>query len=86
MSEHNSKQNLSKASTQTLLIGLKNYINKEIIGQDILVERMLIGLLADGHILVEGAPGLAKTRAINVLSKGIHGDFHRVQFTPDLTH
>jgi len=45
---------------------------------------MLIGLLADGHILVEGAPGLAKTRAINVLSKGIHGDFHRVQFTPDL--
>ena len=45
---------------------------------------MLIGLLADGHILVEGAPGLAKTRAINVLSKGIQGDFHRVQFTPDL--
>jgi MoxR-like ATPase len=84
MSEHNSKQNLSKASTQTLLIGLKNYINKEIIGQDVLVERMLIGLLADGHILVEGAPGLAKTRAINVLSKGVYGDFHRVQFTPDL--
>jgi MoxR-like ATPase len=45
---------------------------------------MLIGLLADGHILVEGAPGLAKTRAINVLSRGIEGDFHRVQFTPDL--
>jgi MoxR-like ATPase len=84
MSEHNSKQNLSKASSQTLLISLKNYINQEIIGQDILVERMLIGLLADGHILVEGAPGLAKTRAINVLSKGIQGDFHRVQFTPDL--
>jgi len=45
---------------------------------------MLIALLADGHILVEGAPGLAKTRAINVLSKGIEADFHRVQFTPDL--
>ena len=74
----------SKSSTQALLNGLKDYINQEIIGQDILVERMLIGLLADGHILVEGAPGLAKTRAINVLSKGIHGDFHRVQFTPDL--
>lgn len=63
---------------------LRKYINDHIIGQDILIERMLIALLADGHILVEGAPGLAKTRAINVLSKGIEGDFHRVQFTPDL--
>jgi MoxR-like ATPase len=69
---------------QNALIELKNHIAKEIIGQDVLVERMLIGLLADGHILVEGAPGLAKTRAINVLSRGIEGDFHRVQFTPDL--
>ena len=69
---------------QKALIELKNYISHEIIGQDVLVERMLIGLLADGHILVEGAPGLAKTRAINVLSRGIEGDFHRVQFTPDL--
>jgi len=49
-----------------------------------LVERMLIALLADGHILVEGAPGLAKTRAISILSQGIEGDFHRIQFTPDL--
>ena len=71
-------------STQALLITLKDFINQEIIGQEVLVERMLIGLLADGHILVEGAPGLAKTRAINVLSKGIQADFHRVQFTPDL--
>ena len=69
---------------QKKLIELKNHIAEEIIGQDVLVERMLIGLLADGHILVEGAPGLAKTRAINVLSRGIEGDFHRVQFTPDL--
>ncbi|MEY2696505.1 MAG: hypothetical protein RL333_643, partial [Pseudomonadota bacterium] len=53
-------------------------------GQERLVERMLVALLADGHILVEGAPGLAKTRAINVLSQGIEGDFHRIQFTPDL--
>ena len=80
MSEKNSYQN----TTQTTLLKLKNYINEEIIGQEILVERMLIGLLADGHILVEGAPGLAKTRAINVLSRGIQADFHRVQFTPDL--
>ena len=84
MSESTSNLKLSKSSTQALISGLKDHINQEIIGQDILVERMLIGLLADGHILVEGAPGLAKTRAINVLSKGIHGDFHRVQFTPDL--
>jgi MoxR-like ATPase len=69
---------------QNALISLKNHIAEEIIGQNVLVERMLIGLLADGHILVEGAPGLAKTRAINVLSHGIEGDFHRVQFTPDL--
>ncbi|MDD5215841.1 MAG: MoxR family ATPase [Methylococcales bacterium] len=69
---------------QTKLCELKNHIASEIIGQDELVERMLIGLLADGHILVEGAPGLAKTRAINILSQGIEGDFHRVQFTPDL--
>ena len=78
------EQNSNKNTTQSSLIQLKNFINQEIIGQDVLIERMLIGLLADGHILVEGAPGLAKTRAINVLSKGIQGDFHRVQFTPDL--
>lgn len=63
---------------------LKTYISAQIIGQEGLVERMLIALLADGHILVEGAPGLAKTRAINVLSRGIEANFHRVQFTPDL--
>lgn len=44
----------------------------------------MMALLADGHLLVEGAPGLAKTRAIQMLSQGIEGDFHRVQFTPDL--
>jgi len=69
---------------QTALHQLKAHINTQIIGQDILVERMLIALLADGHLLVEGAPGLAKTRAINVLSQAMEADFHRVQFTPDL--
>ena len=53
-------------------------------GQEILINRLLLALLADGHLLVEGAPGLAKTRAIKVLGDGIQGDFHRVQFTPDL--
>ncbi len=68
----------------TSLKQLQKNISQQIIGQDFLVERMLICLLADGHILVEGAPGLAKTKAITVLSKGIQADFHRVQFTPDL--
>jgi len=78
---------MSDVSTSDSLIAiqqLKSTISEQIIGQDGLVERMLIALLADGHILVEGAPGLAKTRAINALSKGIQADFHRVQFTPDL--
>jgi MoxR-like ATPase len=79
-----SEQNNPINSAQIALNQLKDFINQEIIGQDVLVERMLIGLLADGHILVEGAPGLAKTRAIKALSKGIQADFHRVQFTPDL--
>ena len=63
---------------------LKKNIQLRILGQEKLVDRMLITLLADGHLLVEGAPGLAKTRAIKVLSEGIEADFHRVQFTPDL--
>jgi len=63
---------------------LQTFIGSQIIGQTTLINRLLIALLADGHLLVEGAPGLAKTRAIKVLGDGIEGDFHRVQFTPDL--
>lgn len=59
-------------------------INKVIIGQKQMVERLLIGLLGQGHILLEGVPGLAKTLAINSLSKAVHGSFSRIQFTPDL--
>ncbi|MCL4106627.1 UNVERIFIED_CONTAM: hypothetical protein GTU68_009761, partial [Idotea baltica] len=59
-------------------------LSQQIIGQEHLVERLIIALLADGHLLVEGAPGLAKTRAIKTLADGIEGTFHRVQFTPDL--
>jgi len=59
-------------------------INKVIIGQKYMVERLLIGLLGQGHILLEGVPGLAKTLAINTLSKAVHGFFSRIQFTPDL--
>lgn len=63
---------------------LKERVQQRVLGQEVLVDRMLIALLSDGHLLVEGAPGLAKTRAIKVLSEGIDADFHRVQFTPDL--
>jgi MoxR-like ATPase len=63
---------------------LEAHTSRLIIGQSHLINRMLIALLCDGHLLVEGAPGLAKTRAIKVLAESIEGDFHRLQFTPDL--
>jgi MoxR-like ATPase len=63
---------------------LRTWLGEQIIGQQQLVERLLIALLADGHLLVEGAPGLAKTRAIRQLARAVEGDFHRIQFTPDL--
>ena len=63
---------------------LQSSLNKVILGQESLIERLLIVLLADGHLLVEGAPGLAKTRAIKALGNKIEGDFQRIQFTPDL--
>lgn len=63
---------------------LRDNLQKSIIGQPQLVERLLLALLADGHLLVEGAPGLAKTKAINALADHMEGEFKRVQFTPDL--
>ncbi len=63
---------------------LQQYLNGQVIGQTSLVEQLLVALLADGHILVEGPPGLAKTRAVKSLADCIEGDFHRIQFTPDL--
>ncbi len=63
---------------------LEAHASSLIIGQAHLINRMLIALLCDGHLLVEGAPGLAKTRAIKVLAESVEGDFHRLQFTPDL--
>ncbi len=69
---------------QQEILQLKQFASEKIIGQQALIERLLIAILADGHLLVEGAPGLAKTRAIKVIGEGIEGDFHRIQFTPDL--
>ncbi|MAI79545.1 MAG: AAA family ATPase [Deltaproteobacteria bacterium] len=63
---------------------LKTHLNSQVLGQPGLIERLLISLLADGHLLVEGAPGLAKTTAIKALAESIEADDHRIQFTPDL--
>ncbi len=71
-------------SQQLKINVLRDFLNRQIVGQPHLIDRLIIALLADGHLLVEGAPGLAKTKAIKTLSDGITGDFHRVQFTPDL--
>ena len=70
--------------SQQEILKLKQFAGEKIIGQQALIVRLLIAILADGHLLVEGAPGLAKTRAIKVIGEGIEGDFHRIQFTPDL--
>src|SRR4029434_4174306 len=59
-------------------------VKKTIVGQDALLERLMVALLSRGHILVEGVPGLAKTLAVKALAAAIGGQFHRVQFTPDL--
>lgn len=71
-------------SQHSAISQLRQRVSQQILGQPTLVDRLIIALLADGHLLVEGAPGLAKTRAIKALSEAIEGDFHRVQFTPDL--
>lgn len=63
---------------------LRDYLRSQILGQEALVERLLVALLSDGHLLVEGPPGLAKTRAVKALAHGVEADFQRVQFTPDL--
>lgn len=72
------------AQIKQKIIGLKNYMESRILGQEDLVKKLIIALLADGHILVEGAPGLAKTKAIKTLANCMDASFNRVQFTPDL--
>ena len=74
----------SSTSIHATFSKVRKHLQSRIIGQSLLVDRLLIALLADGHLLVEGAPGLAKTTAIKELSAVLEGDFHRLQFTPDL--
>src|SRR5262247_1836172 len=66
------------------VLNLKKRMAESIIGQEAMVERLLLGLLANGHLLVEGLPGLAKTRAIKSLAKNMDAQLSRIQFTPDL--
>ena len=74
-----------KIERESAFIDLLTYeMNKVIVGQKHMIERLLIGLLGQGHILLEGVPGLAKTLAINTLSQAVQGSFSRIQFTPDL--
>lgn len=71
-------------STQNEFLSLRQHMEKVIVGQSALLDRLMIGLLTGGHILLEGPPGLAKTTAVNTLASGVHASFQRVQFTPDL--
>jgi len=66
------------------ILELKEELKKAVVGQEAMIEGLIIGLLSDGHILIEGVPGLAKTTTINALSKALGLDFKRIQFTPDL--
>jgi MoxR-like ATPase len=71
-------------STREDFLLLRSGLTEHIVGQQALVDRLLVALLCAGHLIVEGAPGLAKTRAVKALASGLDADFHRIQFTPDL--
>lgn len=77
-------QNVAISPQQLQFAQLRDHLNQRIIGQEKLIMRLLIALISDGHLLVEGAPGLAKTTAIKELAQCIEASFHRIQFTPDL--
>ncbi|HHJ21142.1 MAG TPA: AAA family ATPase, partial [Gammaproteobacteria bacterium] len=71
-------------NTQAAFLSLRDHLAQIIVGQPDLLDRLLISLLAGGHILLEGPPGLAKTKAVTALAAGVHASFQRIQFTPDL--
>ena len=75
---------MQNASAAAAITGLSQWIESRLIGRHPLVERLMIGLLTGGHVLVEGVPGLAKTRAVRLLADGCDADFSRIQCTPDL--
>ena len=73
-----------ESAEQEQITEVTRWLAKRIIGQETLLQRLMTALLCGGHLLAEGAPGLAKTRAIKELANAVDGDFHRIQFTPDL--
>jgi len=77
-------EGISRDTNHSAFSSLRRHLQTRIIGQELLVDSLLIALLADGHLMVEGAPGLAKTTAIKELAAALQGDFRRIQFTPDL--
>jgi len=84
MTEASARATGTVVSVREQITQLRRYTDQRIIDQEALTLRLLIALLADGHLLVEGAPGLAKTTAIKTLAQGLEAEFHRIQFTPDL--
>ena len=85
MSEHNLSELEDRIATESAFVDdLLEEIGRVVVGQRYMIERLLIGLLADGHVLLEGVPGLAKTLTVRTLSDAIGTDFQRIQFTPDL--
>jgi MoxR-like ATPase len=85
MTEATLEERTARVREESAFVGpLLKEIERTIVGQDEMVRRILIGLLADGHLLLEGVPGLAKTLAVKTVAQTIHATFHRVQFTPDL--
>ena len=71
-------------TTQAEFLSLREHLEQVIVGQSALLDRLMVGMLTGGHILLEGPPGLAKTTAVNALASGVHASFQRIQFTPDL--
>ena len=84
MSQSLEELNERVKQTATWVNTLRTEVGRVIVGQQYLVDRLLVGLLANGHVLLEGVPGLAKTLCVRTLAMAIHGSFHRIQFTPDL--
>jgi MoxR-like ATPase len=76
--------NAAQSPQQHTVRDVTGWLSERIIGQQTLLQRLMMALLCGGHLLVEGAPGLAKTRAVKELANAVEGDFHRIQFTPDL--
>ena len=84
MSESLDELNARVSSAAAWVTRLREVVGKIVVGQQYLIDRLLVGLLANGHVLLEGVPGLAKTLAVRTLASAIHATFNRVQFTPDL--